>query len=66
MPEVRSIAMKSLELLYSLCKEIGAGPLWPPFCKIFFIHSRKKIVSNQNDVEFDLSIGHALVLFPFF
>ena len=44
MPGGRSITVKSLELLYSLRKEIGA----------------------QNDVEFDFSIGHALVLFMFF
>ena len=37
MPGIRSIAMESLELLYSLHKEIGAGPLWPPF-RIFFYH----------------------------
>ena len=33
--------------------------------KSWYIIIRKKIW-NQNDVEFDLSIGHALVLFPFF
>ena len=31
----------------------------PPFHKIFIIHPTKKNL-NQNDVEFDLSIGHAL------
>ena len=36
----------------------------PIFHKIFIIHSMKK--NYQNDVEFDLSIGHALVLFQFF
>ena len=32
----------------------------PPFPTFFIIHPRKKKL-NQNDVEFDLSIGHALV-----
>ena len=40
---------------------MGAGP---PFHKFFIIQPRKNFL-NQNDVEFDLSIGHALVLFPF-
>ena len=57
--------MKSIELLYSLCKEIGVGPPGLPFYKIFIVHPRKKKL-NQNDVEFDLSIGHALVPFLFF
>ena len=38
------------------------GPKFPIF---FIIHPRKK-KSNQNDVEFDFSIGHALVVFQFF
>ena len=36
----------------------------PPFLNFFIIDHRKKI--NQNDVEFDLSIGHALPLFSDF
>ena len=46
-------------------KKWELGLLGPPFRKIFIIHPRKKNL-NQNDVEFDFSTGHALVLFPFF
>ena len=41
------------------------GPPLCPFGNFFITHPRKKNL-NQNDVEFDFSIGHALVLFPFF
>ena len=41
---------------------MGVGP---SFHKIFIIHLGK-IVLDENNVEFDFSIGHALVLFPFF
>ena len=54
-----------LEQLYSIRKEIGVGPPWALFHKFFIILHRKKNL-KQNDVEFDFSIGHALVLFPFF
>ena len=37
----------------------------PLFCKIFLFILGKYFVS-QNDVEFDLSIGHALVRFLVF
>ena len=40
------------------------GPSLAPFRNFFIIHPRKKHV-NQNDVEFDFSIGHALVFFCF-
>ena len=30
----------------------------------FIIHPRKKM-QDENDIEFDFSIGHALVIFPF-
>ena len=60
--ELGVLIWNQLELLYSLRKEIGARP---PFCKIFIIHPRKKFL-HQNDIEFHLSIGHALLLFPFF
>ena len=33
---------------------------------IFLLFIQGKNFLHQNDVEFDLSIGHALVLFPFF
>ena len=54
--ELGVLLWNQLELLYSISKGIGAGPQRQPFPKIL----------NQNDVEFDFSIGHALVLFPFF
>ena len=39
---------------------------WGPiFLNVFIIHPRKKLL-NQNDVEFDVNVGHALVLFQFF
>ena len=41
MPGVRSIAMKSIELLYSFCKEIGAISPGPHFHNIFIIHPKK-------------------------
>ena len=46
-------------------KKQELDPLEPPFPKIVIIHPRKKNW-NQNDVEFDFSIGHALVFFSFF
>ena len=60
--ELGVLLWNQLELLYSLCKEIG---MWPPSCKFFIIHPRNKNL-NPNDAEFDLSMGHALVLFLFF
>ena len=39
--------------------------LEPPFLNFFIIHLRNFFL-HQNDVEFDFSIGHALVLFAFF
>ena len=41
------------------------GPPGAPFSYFFIIHPRKKFL-NQNDIEFDFSLGHALVLSPFF
>ena len=38
------------------------GPLFLPF--LLFILGKKCL--NQNDVEFDFSIGHVLILFRFF
>ena len=61
MPGVMSIAMKSIRTTLLTLKETGVGP---PFPKTFIIHPRKK--KNQNDVEFEFSIGHAFVLFDFF
>ena len=46
-----------LELLYSLSKKIG-----PHFRNFFVIHPRKNFL-NQNDAEFDFSIGNDIVLF---
>ena len=59
-------SIRSLELLYSHRKEIGEiGALGPIFVTFLLLILGKKRF-NQNDVEFDLSIGHALVLFLFF
>ena len=45
---------------------MGDGaPLGPLFIK-FLLFILGKIVLNEKIVEFDFSIGHALVLFPFF
>ena len=41
---------------------MGVGTLFVKF--LLFILG--KFVLNENNVEFDFSIGHALVLFPFF
>ena len=59
--ELGVLQWNQLELLYTLRKKIGAGP---PVHNFFIIHPRIFFL-NQN-VEFDLSIGHALVLFPIF
>ena len=66
MPGVRSIAMKSIRTtILTLKRNRSGAPLGPGFVKkLLFILG--KIVLNQNDVEFDFSIGHAIVLFPFF
>ena len=50
--------------LYSLPKKIRSGPLGAPFCYFFIIQPQEKKVI-KNDVEYDFSIGHALVLFVF-
>ena len=44
---------------------VSGAPLGPLFVK-FVLFILGKIVLNENNVEFDFSIGHALVLFPFF
>ena len=51
------------ELLYSLSKKMGARPPGATFSYIFLLFIRGINFRNQNDVEFDFSIGHALVLF---
>ena len=42
--ELGVLLWNQLELLYSLRKEIVAGP---PFCKIFIIHPRKKFLKSK-------------------
>ena len=62
-----STIWNQFELLYSLRKEIAVGPPWGPLFIIFLLFIIGKFfLINQNDVEFDLSIDHALVLIPFF
>ena len=66
MPGIRSIAMKSIRTTILTSKRNRSwAPRGPPFvkCLIFILG---KNVFNQNDVEFDLTIGHAHVLFSFF
>ena len=61
MPGVRGIAVKSIRYIHIVKKSESLKGV--PFLKIllfilgfFFL--------NRNDVEFDFSIGYALVLFP--
>ena len=61
--ELGELICYQLEILCSLPKKIGAEP---PLKVIFLLLIPGIIFSNQNDVEFDFSIGHALVLFLFF
>ena len=67
MPGVRSFAVKSIRttIQYSLRKEIGAGPLGTLFTK-FLLFILGKNFLNQNDVEFDISIGMPLYFFRVF
>ena len=66
MPGVRSIAMKSIRTTILASQRNGSGaPLGPLFVK-FLLFILEKIILNKNNVEFNFSIGHALVLFPFF
>ena len=55
-----------LELLYSLHREIGVEPPGAPLSVIVLLFILGKNLLNQNDVEYDLSIVYALVLFLFF
>ena len=60
MAGVRSIAMTSVRtdiLSYSLKKNLSRAPCLP-FHNLLFILGKN--FSNQNDVEFDFSRGHAL------
>ena len=63
MPGVRSVAMKSIRTTILTSEKKQKRPLETPFPKMFIIHPRIFFL-NKNDVEFDFSIGHALVLFP--
>ena len=48
------------------CPPPHALKFWDPFLFNFFILYPRKKILNQNDVEFDFSIGDALVVFPLF
>ena len=65
MPGVRSIAMKSIISTILTSKRKRSEALWEPLFVKFVLFILKKFL-NENDGEFDLSIGHDLVLFPFF
>ena len=62
MPGFMSIVMQLIRTTILTSKGNWSGA---PFSYFFIIHPRKKNL-NENDVEFELSIGHALVLFQFF
>ena len=65
MPGVRSIAMKSIRTtIVTSYRNRNGAPHGPPFI-IFLLFILGKIILNQNDVEFHLSVGHALLLFLF-
>ena len=64
MPGVRSTAMISVRTtIYSLPKKMGERARWGALFVFFLLFILKKCESN--DVEFDFSIGNALVIFPF-
>ena len=64
--ELGVLLWNQLKLLYSIRKEIGVGAPWGPLFLKFLLFIRGKKILNQNNVKFDFSIGHALVLFQFF
>ena len=68
MPGVRSIAVKSIRttIQYALWKEIGAGGPLGTLCTKFLLFIVGKFFLNQNDVEFDISIGMPLYFFRVF
>ena len=69
MPGVGVLLWNQLELLYSLRKEIGVGPLGLPSHKSFIIDLSKFFFKSKGCriwYKFNLSIGRALVLFCFF
>ena len=63
--ELGVLLWNQLELLYSLRKEIGAGPPGDPFIVKILLFILRIFLKNQNDVKFDFCIGHAHVLFCF-
>ena len=58
-----SIDMKSIRTTILTSQRNRRGPLGAPFRKIFIIYPMIFFL-NQNDVEFDFSIGLALGIFP--
>ena len=67
MPGARSIAIsvRATILAWShFLKKCKRGPLGPPYFFFLLFIMGKKLI-NQNDIEFNFSIGHACVLFPF-
>ena len=63
MPGIQSIAMISVRTTIVTLKNVSGAPRSP--CFIIFLLFILGIFLNQNDVEFDFWIGHALVLFIF-
>ena len=66
MPVVRSIAMKSIRTTILTSYRNRREAPWVPRFQKFLLFILQNFLLNQNDVEFDLNIGHALVLFQFF
>ena len=65
MPGVGSIAMISVwTSILSSQKNGNGAPRRTPFIKFLLLILGKQFL-NQNDVEFDFRLGHALILFAF-
>ena len=58
------VLLYQLELLFTLSKIIEWCPLAPLFITFLLFFKGKELL-DQNDVEFDFSIGNAFVIFPF-
>ena len=67
MPGVSTLAMISVRnTILSLSKKNWAGPANHRLVATFLLFIIGKNLLDQNDVEFDFSIGHALVIFAIY
>ena len=62
MPGVRSIAMKSIRTTRLISQRNGSRAPWGPLFVKNVLFILGKIFLNENDVVFDLSIGHPIDL----